>query len=76
MKKSTTIGGELVKKLGILFILIFIIAVLAIVLISKNTLIDTKTITMQRMISDLANLVTEYINEKVILANSIATDDL
>jgi Methyl-accepting chemotaxis protein len=76
MKKSTTIGGELVKKLGILFILIFIIVVSAIVLISKNTLIDTKTITMERMISDSAKLVTEYINEKVILANSIATDEV
>lgn len=76
MKNNTTIGGQLVKKLGILFSLIFIIVVFAIVFITKNTLLETKTMTMQRMTNDSANLVTEYINEKVILANSIATNQV
>ncbi|BCZ44001.1 methyl-accepting chemotaxis protein [Clostridium gelidum] len=75
MKKNVTIGGTLIKKLGILFSVIFIIVVLTIILITKNTLVETKTSTMQRMISDSANLVTQDINKKIVLANSIATNE-
>ncbi len=75
MKRNSTIKGTLIKSLGALFTIVFIIVISITIMTVKNTLIETKTASMKRMINDASNLVTNEINSKITLAKSIATNE-
>lgn len=75
-KREKTIRGDLIKKIGSIFVVIFLVVFIGTVLICKEALCRTSIYGIQTILENYSSEISSKINDKITIAQSIAENQI